>query len=99
MSATLDVGDKVEADDGTIGTVTCVYDDGGFDITYDDGMIEYTDVEGNTEIVGEVEEDPMEKRKRENIALGRHPLFVPLMDAPANAASTTQFQRGSRGPM
>ena len=92
-------GDIVEADDGVVGTVTGIYGDGSFDITYDDGVIERTDAEGNTEVIGEVVVDPKEKLRQENIRLGRHPLFVPLMDAPENATSIiSSQQQQSRGP-
>lgn len=99
MSPALEFGQKVRAEDGTIGTVTCVYEDGGFDIAYEDGDITHTDADGNTEVTEHIEEDPKEARRRENIALGRHPLFVPLMEAPKNASTMVERSvRQAQGP-
>ena len=95
MSPALEFGQKVRAEDGTIGTVTCVYEDGGFDIAYEDSDITHTDADGNTEVTEHIEEDPKEARRRENIALGRHPLFVPIMEAPKDGFD---WVRSSQSP-
>lgn len=71
----LKVGSKVKAKDGRKGIVTAVREDGSIEVKYEDLD------------PARAAEAAAEKRRRENIAAGRHPLFISLADAPPRAAT------------
>lgn len=72
----IEVGQKVKSPEGEVGTVTLLDPDGTFEVTYEDGRV----VRGKST----PPETKDEKRRRENIEAGRHPLFISIDEMPSH---------------
>ena len=79
----MEIGNRIAVDDEEYAVVIEV-DEESVVIEYVNGTVERVPLSEFEE--EEVTETPEAKRRRENIAAGRHPLFVALKAAPADAA-------------
>lgn len=71
----IEVGQKVKDPDGEVGVVMKIDPDGTFEVAFESGRV----TRGKVPKVETAEE----KRRRENIEAGRHPLFISIDEMPS----------------